>query len=33
MQILSGPKCALNVRELPKFTRLKGNRGRGDVRF
>ena len=29
MQILSNPISALNVRESPKFTRLKGNRGRG----
>jgi len=27
MQILSSPISALNVRELPKFTRLEGNPG------
>jgi len=29
MQILSNPISALNVCESPKFSRLKGNRGRG----
>jgi len=29
MQILNNPISALNVRESPKFSRLKGNRGRG----
>ena len=35
MQILSNPISALNVSESPKFSRPKGNRGRGtrDVRF
>ena len=29
MHILSNPISALNVREAPKFSRLKGNRGQG----
>jgi len=29
MQIFSNPVSALNVSESPKFSRLKGNRGRG----
>ena len=29
MQILSNPISALNVRELPKFSHILGNRGRG----
>ena len=36
MKILSNPIAALNVRESPKFPRLKGNRVAehdGDVRF